>query len=103
MAPAVKSFPFPARNVAYPHEYDILYEPSWKAGTPEHKKGCDRAQGEDAKLQRLRYLSIEEELERAHRYVFPSEENAAVFSLKFAEVIRAAGNAYEIICKSLYT
>jgi hypothetical protein len=100
MPKAKTSYSFAARNAKFPHDDDILHNPLWKPGTPEYQKGYDRAQGEDAKSQRLRYLSIEEELERAYRYVFPSEENAAVFSLKFAEVIRAAGNAYEIFAGS---
>jgi hypothetical protein len=35
------------------------------------------------------------------RYVDPCDENAGVFSIKFAEIIRAAANAYEIMAKEL--
>ena len=62
----------------------------------------NRSQGEEARLQRLRYLSIEEELERAYRYVSPSADNGKTFSLKFAEIVRAAANAYEIISRTSY-
>jgi hypothetical protein len=62
----------------------------------------ERAQGAEARLARFQYLGIEEELERSFRYVSPSDDNANVYSLKFAEIIRAAANAYEIAARSLY-
>jgi hypothetical protein len=96
--PAVKSYPFPTRS-STPVEKIICRPP---LGVMVDPGAYRRAQQEGARLHRLRYLSIEEELERAYRYVSPSEENGNTFSLKFAEIIRAAANAYEIFCKTLY-
>jgi hypothetical protein len=98
---AVPSYPFPARNPAYPNDEDVIYT-ARESSTDLYCRAFERAQGEEARLHRLRYLSIEEELERAYRYVLPCEENCSACSLKFAEVIRSAANAYEIFCKSLY-
>jgi hypothetical protein len=41
-------------------------------------------------------------LERAFRYVNPSDENAGTFSIKFAEIILSTCNAYELLTKDLY-
>src|SRR5437868_331873 len=99
---AVATYPFPARNASYPHDWDIISDDRSLPTTPEFRAAYGRAHSEDARLQRLRYLTIEEELERAYRYVTPAEENATAFSFKFAEIIRAAANAYEIFSRTLY-
>jgi hypothetical protein len=62
----------------------------------------NRPLGEEARRARLQYLTIEEELERAYRYVAPCEQNARAFSYKFAEVIGSGARAYEVRCKKLY-
>ena len=96
------AYPFPARNPTYPNPQDILYTDGFSPGNPEYRAMYERAhRGNDAKRWRFQYLSIEEELERALRYVDPCDENADVFSIKFAEIIRAAANAYEIMAKEL--
>jgi hypothetical protein len=53
-------------------------------------------------LARYQYLGIEEELEHAFRFVSPSDDNADAYSLKFAEIIRSAANAYEIMARAIY-
>ena len=95
-------FPFPARNPNYPANTDIFFVPNQPTDGPDYKKLYERSERPEARLQRIRYLLIEEELETAYRYVSPEEENAKSFSLKFAEIIRAAANAYEILCRGLY-
>jgi hypothetical protein len=92
---AIPSYPFPAQSAMPIH--DIICPES--ASAVHDHRAYRRSQGEEARLHRLRYISIEEELERAFHYVSPSEENGQAFSLKFAEIIRAAANAYEIFCR----
>jgi len=93
------AFPLPARTQT-PNE-DIFFVDGHQPSSPAYRRMYDRAQGDGARLWRLQYLGIEEELERAFRYVTPCGENAKTFSFKFAEVIRGAGNAYEILCREL--
>src|SRR5438309_8522811 len=62
----------------------------------------DRSNGDEAKLLRFQYLSLEEELERSFQYVSPSLENAGAYSIKFADIIRAAAGTYEVFCRTLY-
>jgi hypothetical protein len=94
---------FPTRNPSYPDVNDIIYKDGFPPTHPVYKKMYDRAhRSDEGKRWRLQYVCIEEELERACRYVDPCDENAAVFSMKFAETIRAAANAYEILAKELY-
>lgn len=102
---AVISFPFPARNAAYPNKEDILNDPTFAAyprRSPAHKAAYDRARSDEAKAFRLQYLSVEEELDRALRYVSPCDHNANTFSFKFADIIRSAANMFEILSKTLY-
>jgi hypothetical protein len=61
----------------------------------------ERAQGDEARGLRLQYLSIEGELERAYRAVAPCAQNAATFSYTFADIIRSAAGAFEVISKAL--
>ena len=98
----VASYPFPARNAAYPDMHQIVFTDGFAPHDAVYAAMYNRAQGDDAKTWRFQYLGIEEELERSFRYVFPADDNADVFSLKFAEIIRAAANAYEILAKDLY-
>lgn len=97
-----KCYPFPARNPAQ----QVL--PCAVPSTPglqyyDLPGIVDRVHGaDDARRARLQYLTIEEELERAYRYVTPCGANADAFSFKFAEIIRSAANAYEVQCKRLY-
>jgi hypothetical protein len=90
------------RNATCPHDHQILYDGSLAHTAPEYGAMYERSQGKDARLARFQYLGIEEELERSFRYVSPSDENADAYSLKFAEIIRAAANAYEIAARALY-
>jgi hypothetical protein len=94
--------PFPARSANYPNEHQIIYDGSFAHTTPEYRTMYERSQGPEARLARFQYLGIEEELERSFRFVSPSDDNANAYSLKFAEIIRAAANAYEIAARSLY-
>src|SRR4051812_33631610 len=103
MPNVVPSFPFPARNPAFPRVEDVIFVADYARDSGLNRLLLERSQGDEARLLRLQYLGIEGELERAFRYVSPAAENAGAFSLKFAEVIRSAANAYEIICKSLYS
>jgi hypothetical protein len=96
------AYSFPTRNPKYPNDRDIVYTDGFAPTNPECKVMYERAQSDDAKKWRFQYVGIEEELERSMRYVDPCDENAAVFSLKFAEIIRAAANAYEIMARDLY-
>ncbi len=96
------SHPFPTRNPSYPDDYLILYTDGIEHTTPEYRLMCERSQGADARLARFQYLGIEEELERSFRFVSPSDDNAKAYSLKFAEIIRSAANAYEIAARALY-
>jgi hypothetical protein len=93
--------PFPARNPAYVHDREILYDGALSYAAPEYWPMYERSQGTEARLARLQYLGIEEELERAFRYVSPSDDNADAYSLKFADIIRSAANAYEIESREL--
>src|ERR1700730_16174063 len=102
MAKAIASHPFPNRNLAYTHLSEIVYSRNCSLDSPEYKAMYERSQGDKAKLWRLRYLGVEEELERAFRYVNPSDENAGTFSIKFAEIILSTCNAYELLTKDLY-
>ncbi len=95
------AYAFPARNPAYPKAHDILDTDGFSPGRAEYRAMYERAHGGDGNTWRFQYVTIEEELERALRYVDPCEENAGVFSIKFAEIIRAAANAYEIMAKEL--
>lgn len=99
---AVASYPFPARNSKYPNDSDLVYTDGLSAGDPRYRTLYERSQGDHARFCRLQYLGIEEELERSFRFVFPSDENADAYSLKFAEIIRSASNAYEVHAKHLY-
>jgi hypothetical protein len=100
MGPAAYSFS--ARNPVYSNAHDILFTDGFSPGSTEYRRMYERAhRGDDAKRWRFQYLAIEEELERAMRYVDPCDENAGVFSIKFAEIIRGAANAYEIMAKEL--
>jgi hypothetical protein len=77
-----------------------VFTAGFAVGSPEYRAMYERAQcGDDAKRWRFQYLSIEDQLERALRYVDPCDENAEVFSIKFAEIIRSAANAFEIMAK----
>jgi hypothetical protein len=104
------SYPFPPRNpqhprdeaIVWPHVEGVSYAQVYKHDPATHRALFDRAHGDEARLIRLQYLGIEEELELAFRYVIPAADNAGTYSFKFAEIIRAAANAYEILCKSLY-
>jgi hypothetical protein len=98
----VASYPFPARNTSYRHDHEILYDGGLAPNSPEYKAMYERSWGAEAKLARFQYLGIEEELERSFRFVNPSDDNADAYSLKFAEIIRAAANAYEIKARELY-
>jgi len=103
---AVPSYPFRPRNPAYPTTESILIDETFTAyprHSPEHQAAFDRANSDEARRLRLQYLSIEEELDRAFRYVSPCEHNANTFSFKFAETIRSAANMYEILSKDLYS
>jgi hypothetical protein len=102
VAMAVVSYPFPARNPAYPDLHQIIFTDGIPTNNHVYGAMYSRAQGDGAKTWRFQYLGIEEELERAFRFVSPCDDNAAVFSLKFAEIIRSAANAYEILAKELY-
>jgi hypothetical protein len=104
MAAVIASFPFPAHNPSYTRLEDVIFVPGHEKGMDQaiYRVLFERAQSDEARLLRLQYLGVEEELERAFRYVSPSSENANAFSMKFAEVIRAAANAYEILCRTLY-
>jgi hypothetical protein len=104
------SYPFPSPNPEYIRVEDVIC-PRHEQMSPRvvfskepeiHRALYERAESDGARLSRLQYLVIEEELEQAFRYVNPAAENAGCFSLKFAEIIRAAANAYEIQCKALY-
>lgn len=95
-------FPFPTRNSTYLYDHKIIYVDSLDHTAPEYRPMYERSQGTDARLARFQYLGIEEELERAFRFVSPSDDNADAYSLKFAEIIRAAANAYEIAARALY-
>jgi hypothetical protein len=99
---AVASFPFPPRNPAHPNIHEILYVHGVPAYDPVYLGMYNRAQGDEARGWRFRYLGIEQELERAFQYVTPCDENAGAFSHKLADIIRSAANAYEIIAKELY-
>src|SRR5438067_252818 len=96
------SYPFPTRNTTYPYDHQILYDSTLAHTAPEYRAMYERSQGKDARLARFQYLGIEEELERSFHYVSPSDDNADAYSLKFAEIIRAAANAYEIAARALY-
>lgn len=96
------TYSFASRNPKYPNACDIVWTEGFAPTTPEYKSMYARAQGDDAKRWRFQYIGIEEELERSLRYVDACDENADVFSLKFAEIIRAAANAFEIMSKELY-
>jgi hypothetical protein len=97
-----RSHPFPARNANYPNDHQIIYDGSFAHTAPEYRNLYERSQGTEARLARFQYLGIEEELERSFRFVSPSDDNADTYSLKFAEIIRTAANAYEIATRSLY-
>jgi len=96
----VPSFPFPQRSNAM--IWEILYSDFHPTHTQPYQAMYARSQGDEAKLWRFQYMGIEEELERSFRYVHPSDDNAGCFSLRFAEIIRSAANAYEILAKELY-
>jgi hypothetical protein len=98
----VRVFPFPPRNPAYTHVHEILFDGGLSHTAPEYRLMYERSQGTEARLVRFQYLGIEEELERSLRYVSPSDDNADVYSLKFAEIIRSAANTYEIVGRALY-
>src|SRR5260221_7004524 len=98
----VRPYPFPGRNRDYPNTWDVVFLPGRSDSSPEYKVMLERSESDEAKMWRLRYLGIEEELERAFRYVNPSDDNVDAFSIKFAEIIRAGSNAYEILAKELY-
>ena len=98
------SYPFPPIQQGV-NIHDIIYRPCRKgSGTPEPwaRSVYERSIGEKARRWRLQYLTIEEELERAYRYVTPSADNANAHSFKFAEIIRSAAGAYERFCKTLH-
>jgi hypothetical protein len=97
------SYPFPARNPSFPHDHQILFVGSLPHTAPEYRLMYERSQGTEARLARFQYLGIEGELEQAFRFVSPSDDNADAYSLKFAEIIRAGANAYEISARALYT
>src|SRR5262245_4663955 len=99
----VASYPFPTRNASLPNPQDIVFTDGFGPPLREYRAMYDRSQGNDAKLSRFQYIGIEEELERSFRYVSPSDDNADAYSLKFAEIIRSAANAYEIMARSLYS
>src|ERR1700722_11173547 len=94
--------PFPIRNPSYPHDYQIVYTDGFDHTKPEYRSMYKRSQDTNARLARFQYLGIEEELERSFRYVSPIDDNANAYSLKFAEIIRSAANAYEIVARALY-
>jgi hypothetical protein len=98
----IPSHPFPARNPSYPHDHQIIYVGSLSDTAPEYRPMYERSQGAEARLSRFQYLGIEEELERAFRFISPCDDNAEAYSLKFAEIIRATANAYEIAARALY-
>lgn len=96
-------FQFPKRNPSFQKDHEILFINGFAPETEEYGAMYERSHGDEAKKWRFQYLVIEEELERALRYVDPCDENANVFSLKFAEIIRSASNAYEIMMRDLYS
>lgn len=98
---AVQSFPFPAQHPNLDLR-DVLYIPI--TGTNPQFLGhyFQRALSEQAKILKSQYFTIEEELARSFLFISPSDSNGIAYSIKFAEIIRAAANAYEIICRSVY-
>jgi hypothetical protein len=94
--------PFPPRNPSYPLDHQILYTDGIIHTAPEYQSMYEQSQYTDARLARFQYLGIEEELERSFRFVSPSDDNANAYSLKFAEIVRSAANAYEIAARALY-
>jgi hypothetical protein len=101
------AFPFPTRNSAFPQVEDVIFVDLRQDFTsPETlatiRRMYARSCAEEARSLRLQYLTVEEELERAYRYVTPTEQNALTFSFKFADIIRGAANVYELLSKVLY-
>lgn len=62
----------------------------------------ERAEGDEAKTWRFQYVAIEEELEQSFRFVHPTDDNLNTYSIKYAEIIRSAANAFEILARELY-
>jgi hypothetical protein len=96
------SYPFPTRNPAFPQDHNIIFPSKAQVKSAEYVAAYGRSLSEEARTNRLRYINIEEELERAYRYVSPADANGKTFSLKFAEIIRSAANAYELMSRVLY-
>ena len=67
------SFPLPQRNPNFLAVHDVIFVDGMPVNGPEYEAMYHRSRDEHARIFRFQYLAVEEELERAFRYVSPCD------------------------------
>src|SRR5262249_11005212 len=93
------SFPFPARNPAYPHAADIVFIPRLAGNPMFRRKFYERAAAPPAQAVKKDYLAIEAELVESFEHIVPKNQNGRMFSPKFPGIISSAAALFERVSR----